>query len=54
MFGGFVPKCMSVYHMHEVCSWRTGEGIISPQTGATEGFGSPSLSWDLNPDSLEE
>lgn len=24
---GVVPKCMFVYHMHEVCSWTTEEGM---------------------------
>lgn len=42
-----LSACVSVYHMHAGCLWRSEEGNGSPGAGIVDGCESPHKCWEL-------
>lgn len=49
-----LPVCISVYHMHAWCLWRSEEDIISLGTRVIDSCEWPFDCWELNQEPLEE
>lgn len=44
---GALSACMSVYHLHAWCPWRSEEGVRVPGTGVAD-CEPPCRCWELN------
>lgn len=53
MYMNVLSTCVSIYHRHAWCLWKTKEGIRSPGAGVTEGCEPPCGCWEQNLGLLE-